>query len=334
MVKVGIIGMGIRGKLYADTIQQNPFAKISGICDNNTEILISLGKKYETKIYTDYREMIDNTELDAVIVATPDFLHRDSVIYTANRKIHLMVEKPFSTLVKDCEDMVAAIQKNEVKCLVAFENRWSLPFIAAKNKINAGETGDILQVMARLSNTIYVPTQMLKWSKDTTPAWFLFPHIVDMVCWLTGKEVKSVYGTGIKKKLKSVGFDTYDAIQSIITFEDGSSAVFLTNWILPDGMPVIADQRLEITGERSSIVIDLQEQMIRHITETGVSNPRVLGTPIYGKLNAPPCHMLNSFIDCIKDNTDPLVTEVDGLKNTVIIAAIHESIKKGCPIVI
>lgn len=332
MIKFGIIGMGIRGKLYANTIGQNPYAKVTSFCEVNEAAHQELQKMYQAKAYRDYREMIDKEELDAVIIATPDFLHKDAVIYAAEHKLPMMVEKPFSTSVEECAQMTEAVERNEVKCMVAFENRWSLPFIHTKNLIAAGELGDILNVYAKLNNTTFVPTKMLPWAGQTTPAWFLFPHLVDMASWLTGKEVAGVYATGVKRRLAEAGIDTYDSIQAILTYEDGSAGVFTTTWVLPETYPVVADQKMSIVGDKSSLDIDLCEQMLRMATQDNFNNPRVLGTPIHGKLNAPPCHMLNSFIDNLKDGTAPLANQRDGLRNTVIIQAIHESVSTGKPV--
>ena len=166
MIKIGIIGMGIRGTMFADTIRENPYAEIAAVSEYNEETLQVAVDKYQVAGYQDYIKMMDEVEMDGVIVSTPDFLHKDAVVYAANKGIHILCEKPFSTSVAECEEMVAAIQKNKVKCLVAFENRWNSPVVAAKNNIDIGSVGEILNVNARLNDTIFVPTELLKWSKS------------------------------------------------------------------------------------------------------------------------------------------------------------------------
>lgn len=329
MIRFGIIGMGIRGKLYANTIGQNPYASVTAFCEVNESANHGLEKTYSARAYTDYREMIDSEDIDAVIVATPDFLHRDIVLYAAEHKLSMMVEKPFSTSVEECLEMTEAVERNGVTCMVAFENRWSLPFIHTKNLVESGELGDILNIYAKLNNTTFVPEKMLPWAGKTTPAWFLFPHLIDMASWLTGKEAVSVYATGVKKKLVKEGLDTYDSIQSVLTYEDGSSGVFTTTWVLPETYPVVADQKMSLVGDKSSLDIDLCEQMLKMATQKNFSNPRVLGTPIDGKLNAPPCHMLNCFIKHLKEGTTPEANQRAGLRNTTIIQAVHTSIVTG-----
>lgn len=332
MQKFGIIGMGIRGKMYADVIAQNPNAKVSAICDTNDKLIQELGLVYGAEVFTDFRKMMDKADINAVIVATPDFMHREAVLYAAEHKFNMMVEKPFSTSVEECKEMRDAIKANQVKCLVAFENRWSLPFISTKAMIDSGQVGNILNIYALLNDTEYVPTEMLPWAGDSTPAWFLFPHIIDMASWFTEKEVKRVYATGVKKKLAAKNIDTFDSIEAIVTYEDDTSGVFTTTWVLPNTYPVVADQKMGIVGDKSSVNIDLCEQMVKMASSDRFCNPRILGTPVNGHLNAPPAHMLNGYIDVLENNGVPLASEDDGLRNTVIIAAIHESIRIGQPV--
>lgn len=115
-------------------------------------------------------------------------------------------------------------------------------------------------------------------------------------------------------------------------FEYGTAGVFTTTWVLPNSYPVVADQKMSIVGEKSCVNIDLCEQMVKMATEEKFMNPRILGTPVNGHLNAPPAHMLNGYIETLERGEKPLATEDDGLKNTVIIAAIHESIETGLPV--
>lgn len=328
MLKFGIVGMGIRGNLFADTLAENQYAQLEAICDVSEKNLKMAADKYKVKACSDYREMMDSSKLDSVIITTPDFLHRDPVIYAANKGLHIMVEKPFSTSSAECREMVDAIEKNKVSCLVAFENRWNFPMLAVKERIENGEIGDVLTMNARLNDTIFVPTKLLSWAKNSTVGWFLFPHIIDLACWFNGKEVKKVYATGLKKKLVSMGYDTYDSIQAVLTFDDGTNSTFTSSWILPDTMPLIYDLKFEIIGEEGALYLDTQNQMLRQAGKK-YSHVHTIGTSVNGKLTAAPCYMLHSFVDALREGKKPSTTEIDGLKNTLVVEAVHKSIETG-----
>ncbi len=111
MYRIGIVGAGIRGKMYAQTIQQDQYAELVAISDTFQPALdktLELIGDEKVKGFGDFKEMIDTCDLDGVIVAVPDFLHHDPVIYAAQHKVNILCEKPFSTDVKECEEMLAA----------------------------------------------------------------------------------------------------------------------------------------------------------------------------------------------------------------------------------
>lgn len=330
MIKVGIIGFGLRGKMFLDTVNQDPRAQGVAVADCLEKNLAIARERYRVKAFSDFREMIDTCELDAVIVATPDFLHRDPVVYAAEKKLSILVEKPFSTDEKECGEMLEAIERNGVRCMVAFENRWNLPILAVKNQIDSGALGDILTINARLNNRITSPTEGLAWSKSSSVGWFLFPHILDMILWYNGgKKVKQLYAVGVKKKLKSMGFDIYDSLQATLTFEDDTTATLSSCWVLPKSLAMGYDLKLEIVGFDSAAYVNTHDQCVRYLDDGGVSNLHTLSTAVDGFLTACPCFMTHHFIDLIHRNEQPEADARMGAYNTKIICAIHRSADEG-----
>ncbi|MCL2164358.1 MAG: Gfo/Idh/MocA family oxidoreductase [Oscillospiraceae bacterium] len=331
MLKFGLIGAGLRGSGIGDIVHRSAQAKISAVCDISDKNLGDAVKRYGAKAYKDYKTLIDeNKDLDAIIVATPDTLHKDSVIYGANKGLHLFVEKPFATNVDDCGEMVTAIENapKKIKVFVNFENRFNLPFVAVKKKIDEGELGKILTINCRLNDSIYVPTKMLPWAASSTVAWFLFPHALDLLCWFGGKTVSKVYAIGTKKKLVGMGIDTYDSIQGSFTFTDETTATITSTWILPESMPLIYDFKFEIVGEESAIYADTHNQMVVHLSDA-YRNIHTIGTEVHGYPTGAANFAVACFLDNIENDTKPLVTVEEAVMNTKAIAAIHESLKTG-----
>lgn len=328
MIRIGIIGMGIRGTMFADTIRENAYAEVTAVAEYNEASLKAATEKFPVPGYQDYRRMIDEVEMDGIIVSTPDFLHKDAVICAADKGIHILCEKPFSTSVRECEEMIEAIRKNKVKCMVAFENRWNSPIVAAKNAIDSGAVGEILNVNARLNDTIFVPTELLKWSKGSSVGWFLFPHLVDMISWFSGKTVSSVYAVGTKKKLVSMGLDIYDTIQATLNYTDGTHATLSSSWVLPNSMPLIYDLKMEIIGTEGALYVDTYDQMVK-LGSDRFSHVHTLGTSINGIATGNSNFMLHAFVDCLRNDTAPAADEEAGLINTKIVEAIHQSVETG-----
>jgi predicted dehydrogenase len=330
MVRIGIIGYGIRGKTFADIIQHNAAAELVTISEINENTRI-LAKKLKVATYADYREMIRKEKLDAVIVATPDHLHRDPAIYVAKAGLHLAIEKPLATSSRDAEAIVSVVDKANVKCMVLFGNRWNAPFVETKEIIDRGELGTVTNIDTCLNDTIWVPTKMLSWTTSTTPGWFLLSHCVDMALWLTKKKVASVYTVGQKKVLRKLGIDTFDWLISTIKFTDGTAGTFRSCWIYPESMPLIYDFRYEFIGTKGAIAIDLRDQMIHKMTDK-YSHPGIVARPIHQKPFGSGREMVDSFIDNIRLGTEPMVKLEEAMYVTQIVEAIHESAKKGIPI--
>ena len=328
MIRVGIVGMGIRGQLFAQTVQQNNYAKLQAISDAYEPALTAGCERFGVKGYPQAEQMLEHEQLDILVVATPDYLHKAPVLAAIDKGVHIFVEKPFSTSIEEAEEMYAAVEASGVKCMVAFENRWNSPFVAVQEAISRGEIGRVLTMNSRLNDTIYVPTKMLKWSQGSSPGWFLLPHSIDLALWFKGVKPVQVFATGSKDKLVSMGIDTYDSIQAIVTFEDQTHATFTTSWILPESMPMIYDFKYEIIGTDGALYVDLADQMVRHAAST-YSHKHTMGTPINGQLTAAPNYMLSAFIDNVRLDTEPLANAADGLLNTRVVAAIHRSIVTG-----
>ncbi len=328
MVKIGIIGMGIRGKLYAQTISFNPYAELVAFAEGDNKRREGAKKKFRGKAYSDFNEMLEQENMDLVIVALPDHLHKEAVLSATEKGCHVMIEKPLATSTDDAEEMTHSLKKSGKKAIVAFENRWSPVFISAKEAIDNGELGAVLFMNSCLNDSIFVPTKMLGWASKSTPGWFLFPHCIDMALWLTGKKVSRVYAHGSKQVLQKMGIDTYDSISAMIEYDDGTEATFSTCWIYPESIPLIYDFRFEIVGTKGALSIDLRDQMIHKMTDK-YTHPPILGRPIYGKPVGFAAEMLNAFIDNVRLKTEPSVSIDEGFYVVKIIDAIHRSIRTG-----
>lgn len=328
MVRVGIIGMGIRGRLYGRAILQNPDAQLVGFAEINPKNLKEAEEFFGIKGTPDYKELLDKG-LDAVIIATPDFAHTEPALLAIERGLHIMVEKPLTMDVEEAEKIVEKAKEKNIKAQVAFENRWNAPFVMVRESINSGEFGDIYGMRITLNDSIYVPTQMISWANKSSPGWFLMSHCVDMALWLTKKRVKSVDARGIKNILKKKGIDTYDMIDASLRFEDGSIAHIFSSWILPESIPFIAQFKFEIYGEKGYSNIDFTNSVITNASEKYYfAGMPTLWADIHNRLTGAPIWMLDSFIDAIENNKPVIASLEDGLEVTRIVAGIHKSVEE------
>ena len=332
MLKVGVVGAGIRGKLFAEAAKINMHTEFQAFCDLNKQVVEDYSKEHGVKGYVDYQEMLNKEKLDIICITTPDFAHKDIVIASARKKVNVFVEKPLALSSTDCEEIETAVNKNGIKLTVAYTNRWNPPYKRAKEIIERGELGDILSINARLNNTIMVPTKMLSWASKTSPAWFLTSHPLDLALWYTKKKVVKVYATGFKKVLVNKGIDTWDCIHSTVTFDDGTDAVFESCWVLPEGLPKIVDYKYQIIGTEGILNLDMQDQMIHFSDQNRTLYPDTFMIDLYGHKFGHNLNCFDSFVDSILNDTDPIVQLKEAKENVIIIEGIHKSLETGEPV--
>lgn len=328
-IKIGIVGYGIMGEMYAQALEKNPLASVAAVANRGAERRSLAVTKHGCPVFKSYQDMYDAGGLDAVLICVPDHLHRDPVVRAAEAGLHMLVEKPFATSIKDAEAMVKAIERSGVKCMVEFFNRWSAPFVEARNAVQRGDLGDVLSVATDLNDTIFVPTKMLSWAESTSPAWFLMSHSADLVSWITGKVPVAVQAMGVKQILVEKGINTYDLIEALVEYDDGAVGRFTNCWVLPGGMPLIYELKMRIVGSKAAIDIDTSDQQVHLITQDRLSHPVTAWGDIQGRLVGHPYEMLDAFVRNIVDDTEPLVGPMAGWRNTMFLAAVHEAVESG-----
>lgn len=330
-VKCAVVGVGIFGEIHVHTYSTYDKADLLMICDLNEKRVKEIGDKYNVPYTLDYREIAENNEIEAVSVATPDFAHKEIVVEMLKHGKNVLVEKPLATNIEDAEIMVETARKSGKILMTDFHNRFNPVFVLAKERFDSGDVGDIGMIYARLSDRIDVPLKWFSWSDKSGPQWFLFPHIVDLITWLSGKKPIKVYGCGKKKILKSHGLDIYDTVTGILDFGEFYATVE-TSWIIPESWPSIVDFYFKVEGSKGRIEVDFEDlglkisSDIKKETET----PFYLGyTPIYGKpFGFAPLPIMH-FIDCVAENKKPIVSLEDGLINVKIISSILKSAETG-----
>ncbi len=333
-VKLGVIGVGIQGEGHVICIKSLPNAELIAIADVDEKRARYIAERYGIpKVYRSHEELVRDAEIDAVTIATPDFLHKDPVICAAENGKHILVEKPMATTLEDAKAMASAVRKHNVKLMVNFENRFNPAFVSVKETLDRGEIGKPLYAYIRLSDTIYVPTEMIKWSHKTDVASFLMSHTADLARWYFSDEVHSVYAISKREILKSMGIDTPDMYVALIKFKRGGSAVLESSWILPRSMPSIVDFKLELICSKGTITVDTQKQGVQLFGESTWSYPSFIRLySIHGRIVGFLREALGHFVDCIAQDREPLVTVEDGLADVKILDAIRESAAKGKPI--
>jgi predicted dehydrogenase len=151
---------------------------------------------------------------------------------------------------------------------------------------------------------------------------------MDVVCWLFDREPQRVTAIGRKGILSARGIDTYDAIQTLVEFED-CSATFDTSWIIPETFPSIVDFSCVLFGTKGRLEVARPHQL-------EVTGPKRNETPFvgalgnfYGRWDGWQLAPITHFVDCLLENRAPICKPEEAFRNTALICAVEKSIETG-----
>ncbi|WP_281190692.1 Gfo/Idh/MocA family protein [Staphylococcus schleiferi] len=194
----GIVGTGYFGAELARAMKTNKGAKIISVFDpkNGKEI----AKELECKQAHHLDELVTDNEVDCVIVATPNHLHKESVLKAAENKKHVFCEKPIALNYKDCVEMVNACKKVGVTFMAGHIMNFFNGVRHAKNLINQGAIGDILFVKTTRNGWEEAQSN-ISWKKmKDQSGGHLYHHIHELDC------VQFIMG-GLPEKVSMIASD-------------------------------------------------------------------------------------------------------------------------------
>lgn len=334
-IPVAVVGAGLFGQTHLRAYTLHPGADLRVVCDVNPKALKKAQRTYNVPEATsDFMEVARNNEIEAVSVATPDFLHRDIVVAMLKAGKHVLVEKPLATTVADATAMVKAAKASGKELMIDFHNRFNPPFVEAKKRIAKGEFGDPVMASGRQANPLSVPMKMLSWAGKSGPQWFLFPHLIDVISWLVDRRVERVTAAARKGILAAKGIDCLDCVQALLEYKD-CSALVETSWVLPDTLPNVVDFSVTLFGSKERIAISpigpLMEVSGPKRFEAPIVGPIVEAHGVYSGWMYNPVH---HFVNSLLAGKSPMCTPEDGWHNTAVICAIEESVRTKKTVVV
>jgi predicted dehydrogenase len=264
--RIGVVGVGTFGINHLRAVKQMEHAgeaQLAAAADLNQDRLEEMGAAFGMNGYADYREMLEKEDLDAVTVATPDFLHREIAVAALRAGKHVLVEKPLDVTVEGCQEMVEAAG-DRLLLQVDFHKRYDPYHLELERLVGEGRLGRVLYGYCHMEDRIEVPRDWFpQWAPKSSPVWFLGVHFYDLVRWVIKSDGRSVFARGQKHKLASLGVDTYDSVQAQVEFENGAVVTFDTSWILPDQFEAIVNQGIRLVGTEGMMEVDSQDRGAR-----------------------------------------------------------------------
>lgn len=325
-VRIAILSFAhLHAHAYAHCVQANPDAELVVIVDDDAERGQAMADLYGVPWAADYREVVTRDDIDGVIVCSENVRHREMVLAATAARKHVLCEKPIATTVEDATAMIAACAENGVKLQIAFPVRFNAASAALRNAVKAGQIGEPLVIAAR--------------NPGTCPqGWFVQPelsgggavidhtvHVADFLRWMFDAEFDEVYAE-IDTRIYDFAAD--DTGLLMLRMSNGVTVSLDTSWSRPVNNPVWGGVEIEVIGETGVLSLDAYNNTISVIEINGPSNQlnsvEFSGDP----------EMIDAFIAAVKDDTDVLVSGVDGLRAMEVALAAYASAKSHQPVAI
>lgn len=322
-MRVGIISFAHgHAYSYAEAFKKMDGIELVGIADDNETRGVDASMKYNTNYYPSYEELLDQ-DIEAVIITSENYKHHEHVLAAAKKGKHILCEKPIATNKQDAVEMIEVCKENNVFLQIAFPVRFSTPVAKAKQIIEDGELGSIIAIKGT--------------NRGTNPGgWFVEKeksgggavmdhtvHLVDIMRWYMGSDVKEVYAE-LDNLISDIDIDDCGIVT--MEFENNVFASIDCSWSRNKTFPTWGDVTLEIVGTKGTLTVDAFAQ------KTDVYSIDGATWDFWGEdMNQ---DLVEDFVSNVKNGVPPTITGEDGLKAMEVALAGYESAKRKGPVLI
>jgi predicted dehydrogenase len=133
--QIGFIGAGGIAGAHLTTLSQRPDVQIAALCDVNEATAHAKADQYGGRVYTDWRPMLENEELDALFICVPPFAHGEMELAAIARRLPLFIEKPIALDVAMAAPILRAVAEADLLTVVAYKYRWDEHVLRAKEML-------------------------------------------------------------------------------------------------------------------------------------------------------------------------------------------------------
>ncbi|WP_339272083.1 Gfo/Idh/MocA family oxidoreductase [Paenibacillus sp. FSL K6-1330] len=350
-LKIGIIGCGgIANGKHMPSLKKQAQAELVAFCDIALERAQKAAAEYGVegaKVYTDFRELLQDGSIDVIHVCTPNDSHSEITVASLEAGKHVMCEKPMAKTVSEAKAMLDAAKRTGKKLTIGYNNRFRDDSMYLKEVCEEGELGEIYYGKALAVRRRAVPTWGVFLDEEKQgggPLIDIGTHALDLTLWLMDNyKPKSVLGSTFHKlgqrenAANAFGpwdpkeFKVEDSAFGFITMENGATIILESSWALNvvetgEAKAVLAGTEggadmkdgLRINGEKMSRLYETKVDL------------NAGGVAFYsGSKENDADREARMWLEAIVEDKDPVVKPEQAFVVTQILEAIYESAKTG-----
>ena len=342
-MKYALIGCGRIATNHVKAVLNNNLEFVAA-CDielDNIETLLAkhnLEKDESIKRYADYKEMIKNhPDLELIAIATSSGNHAEIALYCINNGINVIIEKPMAMNISDANEIIKRSEEKGVKVSACHQNRFNVAVQKMRKAVEEGRFGKLshgsIHVRWNRNKDYYTQAPWRgTWAEDGGCLMNQCIHGIDLLRWMMGNEVDTVYG--VTRQQQHHYLEAEDVGMAVVTFKNGAVATI-------EGTTNVYPQNLEETlylfgengtvklGGKSTNNIDVWD--FKDETEADKENKGLeeQTSNVYGNGHT---SLYADMIEAINTNRQPYVDAISGRNALEMILAIYKSMKTGVPV--
>lgn len=329
-IKVGIAGLGRLGRVHAQNLAfKIPNAELTAACSIvPAELDYAKTELGVTDVYTDFREMVAEADIDAVAIVTTSSEHCWQIEAALDAGKHVFTDKPLGVDVNQCKIAEAAVERHPDKVFfLGFMRRYDPSYAYAKKKIDEGAIGTPYMVKATGIDPEALVEGSIRFAANSGGIFIdMAVHDIDLMRWFLGSDPVQVHALGTTFKHPEF-CDAHDDETGVAVYkcENGAIGMVHVGRTAPHGYHV----ETEIVGTEGSIRISPvpEKNLAVLYNQHGVVQECVESFPV--RFAEAYLLEMQEFINCIEENRKPGVTVYDGTKSTDIAFKTTEAWKSG-----
>lgn len=307
-LKAAVIGTGHLGREHARIYAALESAELVAICDTNETAGRAIAEKYNTRFIRDYRELFGHVA--AVSVATPTVSHHEITCACLEAGISVLVEKPISHTLAEADEMIALAEARGLTLQVGHIERFNPAFRALQQRVTRPRFFEAHRM------GIFTPRSL-----DIDVVMDLMVHELDIIATLVGQDVARVEAVGIPILTPKI-----DLANARLEFADGCVANITASRVSGERL-----RKLRVFQPGEYYSLDYAEQsvgMCQLIPVPGSPRPDIVAAPLEIAKREPLLAEIESFIEVVRQHTEPVVTGSDGRRALALAVEVLERIRE------
>lgn len=323
-LRIGVVGAGSMGRAHVAAIARTQAAKVVAICDTDAGRRDALASEFALPTTRDLESLLQ-APVDAVIVATPESAHGDPLLRSLRAGKHVLVEKPLATDVAEAHRLAEAAERAGTVVMVGFNLRYDERHREVRDWLQSAHCGDLVSMYLRRNR----PAALFRTYQRVHPGFESTSHDVDLVRWLTGRRVRTVFALHRQRPGDANPFGLW----SLMELDDGTVVTTEGAWSIPDGADVSKGDLVEVIGSAGTVHVDVARQTTTFWDDRGVTE---LDRPVETSTASPYVSIDAEIADFVRCATEGRGSSWASLSDAVhaveVVDGMIRSARSGRPI--